>query len=1044
MIENITLKNLNSIILIQKKYRFLKKELEQINTTIYFYKDVLLSMINNLSYLNNINLYQEIEHYYISILNKLKKIKDLLDFFNTGIKIKILQKINLNTITQRLLKIRDLIIKYINHIAPDNIMHILRLLLNNNWINYFTKDEINKIVFISKFTKPICIWDIDAHKKEINIDIPFNENTKKTSLISKDLLETLFGIKKNDESPKNAIIISDHQSMPFFLKNMSEFVEASPKKKVIKRKNHFTKKECMIILNNENIKITKNNESISLFEDKYGACVYLLVGTKYIVIQCLFKDDLLNISHNTQFIKDKINEYNSYLKYNLLNLPLNFKKNYLKILGLRDLIVIKPEELYDDINKKYNDFKILLKKPLVTLINEFLLASKYRKIDILTLLLISDDDNIKIAYNLFDIFKIKDKKNIANDIYYSLHYTIRELLDNSKICMEKDDQDIAKIMESDIPYERRISMLNTDNEVKAKAYEKIKLIKNSFQGDGKAQNWLDNLLKIPFGIYKKNNILSFKEEFIKKINLLGHNTFSDNDIDMYIDNLKTKDNFNMMIKEWDNYKLEKKEYIFNIRNILDNAVYGHKDAKLQLERLFAQWTNGNMKGSVIGLQGPPGTGKTSLIKMGLSKCLFDENNKPRPFYFLGIGGSVNGSTLIGHSFTYVSATHGKIVDILISAQCMNPIIFIDELDKVSRTENGREIISVLTHLTDSTTNNEFEDRYFSGIKLDLSKALIVFSFNDPSVIDPILLDRITIIETNPLTIQDKIIIIKDYMLVEIIKDIGFNNNEIIMSDEIIKYLINTYTNEAGVRKIKEIIIDIIRDINLNRFHNTDFNIPYEITKEYIDSLFINKHKLKIKKHHSEPQVGLVNGLYATTTGLGGITVIQMNKIPSQKSLELTITGNAKEIMKESISCSLNNALRLITPELLENISIDANNKKCWSIHVHCPDTSTPKDGPSAGAAFTLCFYSLLTNKKIKNDIAMTGEIDLTFNITAIGGLESKLRGAKNAGITTVLYPFENQEDIDKLRRNNISYEDETFKIIPVHTIYDVFTYALVD
>ena len=166
MTENITLKNLNSIILIQKKYCFLKKELEQINTTIYFYKDVLLSMINNLSYLNNINLYQEVEHYYISILNKLKKIKDLLDFFNIGIKIKTLQKINLNTIKQKLLKIRNLIIKYINHIAPDNVMHILRLLLNNNWINYFTKEEINKIVFISKFTKPICIWDIDAHKKE--------------------------------------------------------------------------------------------------------------------------------------------------------------------------------------------------------------------------------------------------------------------------------------------------------------------------------------------------------------------------------------------------------------------------------------------------------------------------------------------------------------------------------------------------------------------------------------------------------------------------------------------------------------------------------------------------------------------------------------------------------------------------------------------------------------------------------------------------------------------------------------------------------------
>jgi ATP-dependent Lon protease len=248
----------------------------------------------------------------------------------------------------------------------------------------------------------------------------------------------------------------------------------------------------------------------------------------------------------------------------------------------------------------------------------------------------------------------------------------------------------------------------------------------------------------------------------------------------------------------------------NIESILNDCVYGHTQAKLQLERIFAQWINGKSNGAILGLQGPPGTGKTSLAKLGLAKCL---NNSS--FMFLPIGGSSNGSTLIGHDYTYVGSTWGRIVDILMVCGCMNPIIFIDEIDKVSKTDSGREIISILTHLTDSTQNDEFEDKFFSGIKLDLSKALIIFSFNDPDLIDPILRDRITIIVTNSLKIHEKITIVKDYMFNNILKEIGFAQDEIIIDDNIIKYIIETWTNEAGIRKAKELFIEIVRDINLN-------------------------------------------------------------------------------------------------------------------------------------------------------------------------------------------------------------------------------------
>ena len=285
-----------------------------------------------------------------------------------------------------------------------------------------------------------------------------------------------------------------------------------------------------------------------------------------------------------------------------------------------------------------------------------------------------------------------------------------------------------------------------------------------------------------------------------------------------------------------------------------------------------------------------------------------------------------------------------------TSKCMNPIIFIDEVDKISNTEYGKEIVSILTHLTDSTQNDNFEDKYFSGIPLDLSKALIVFSFNDLSLLDPILRDRITTIEVKSYTIEEKVKIIKEYMLPEIFKDVGFSDNELIFEDDIIEHLINTYTNEAGVRKIKEKLVEIVRDINLRIIHTNDFDIPYTITKEYIEELFENKPKMRVKKINKTAEIGLVNGLYATTTGVGGLTVIQAMKYPSDKMLELSLTGQQGDVMKESCEYAKRIAYTLLSEEEKQTILDDTNNKKCFGIHIHTPEAATKKDGPSAGAS----------------------------------------------------------------------------------------------
>ena len=256
-----------------------------------------------------------------------------------------------------------------------------------------------------------------------------------------------------------------------------------------------------------------------------------------------------------------------------------------------------------------------------------------------------------------------------------------------------------------------------------------------------------------------------------------------------------------------------------------------------------------------------------MARKGLARCLKDEDGTSRPFSFIALGGSSNGSTLSGHNYTYVGSTWGRIVDILMESKCMNPIIFIDELDKVSRTENGKEIIGILTHLIDPTQNESFQDKYFSGIDIDMSKVLFIFSYNDAALLDKILLDRIHRIKFDNLTLQDKLEISHNYILPELFKNVGFNDI-IEFNDEILEFVIENYTQEAGVRKLKELLFEIISEINLEILNGElDFEIPIKVTKDMItDKYFKEKYKKNPKKIHKKPQIGIMNGLWQMKHG----------------------------------------------------------------------------------------------------------------------------------------------------------------------------------
>jgi ATP-dependent Lon protease len=488
--------------------------------------------------------------------------------------------------------------------------------------------------------------------------------------------------------------------------------------------------------------------------------------------------------------------------------------------------------------------------------------------------------------------------------------------------------------------------------------------------------------------------------------------------------------------------------IHNVMESLHDSIYGHNDAKNQVMKIIGQWMNGEPTGYCFGFEGSPGIGKTSLAKRGLAQCLKNADGSPRPFAFIALGGSCNGSFLEGHGYTYMNSTWGKICDILMETQCMNPIIYIDELDKVSNTDQGREIIGILMHLIDSTQNDNFQDKYFNGIPLNMSNALFVFSYNDPDKIDRILLDRIHRIKFDHLSTADKLVIAQKYILPEICEKMGFVNS-VVMKEETIEYIIDQYTCESGVRKLKEIIFDIYGEINLEMLKTTESHgsnaeiepIVYEITKEIIAQKYLKKQKKIVKTTVVDhASVGIMNGLWANHLGNGGILPIEAAYFPSATFLDLKLTGLQGDVMKESMNVAKTLAWQLLDDTTKHALIQRFDETRSQGLHIHCPDGAISKDGPSAGGAITVALYSLFTEKQIDPLMAMTGEIDLRGKITAIGGLDNKLIGGIAAGVKTFLFPRANLDEYNAFLEkhgNNDIIRSSGIQYIPVDTISEV-------
>jgi endopeptidase La len=730
----------------------------------------------------------------------------------------------------------------------------------------------------------------------------------------------------------------------------------------------------------------------------------------YIKIEGIFKIDSLSTIVKTCQI-NYINLYDK--KKNILreienlnenNIDLDFIKRFIKFDYIGNIYCMKIEEYVDYIINSHNLHNQLIKNSFISIMKNFIsngnqLNNLY---NIIFLLLLGNNDNCDIASLLLGVTKEKkfNSPNIYNLILKRLPFFIQLKLKKANNNIKNEITKIKSLHLEDIDYKSQIiSNKNIPQQVKNITLEKIEEMKSQNNEFYKQKNFVDHILKFP---WTTNN------NFYENLN----------------------NNYNKRI-----------EFLENVQDNLNKFTYGHEETKNILLQTIANWiTNPNSSGRPIGLVGPPGVGKTLLAK-SISKAL------NIPFAEITLGGQNDGELLHGHGYTYSGSQPGIIIKKMVEMGNERCIIYFDELDKTaSKHGNTNEISSILIHLTDPNMNKSFQDRFFQGIDFPLDKVIMIFSYNDSEKIDPILLDRLFEIKVKPYNINEKIILVKNFVIPEIKKNIGIDNSWTHLDDKTIRFIIENYTSEAGIRSIKKKIEKIFLTLNLDLLLNK-INEDYILTEEEIIKI-LSKPLLDFTKINDQSHVGIINGLYATSLGDGGIIPIQIFNNFNGSEFELKYTGKQGDVMKESVMCSLTCALNYIKQNLvkygIDNFEKYLNDNFKCGFHIHTPSTSTPKDGPSAGCAFTSAFISRVLNKKIINTVGMTGEIELTGKVTKIGGLDFKLPGAKKAGVKKVFISKENSDDLTDIKNKDPTLIDDDFDVILVEYIGDFIDQILVD
>ncbi len=455
------------------------------------------------------------------------------------------------------------------------------------------------------------------------------------------------------------------------------------------------------------------------------------------------------------------------------------------------------------------------------------------------------------------------------------------------------------------------------------------------------------------------------------------------------------------------------------REILDRDHYGLRKVKERiLEFLAVRQLTGKGAGPILCLVGPPGTGKTSICR-SIAEAL------GKKYIRLSLGGVRDEAEIRGHRRTYVGAMPGRIAAGLKKAGVKNPLIVLDEIDKVSRDYKG-DTASALLEVLDSEQNSHFEDHYVE-LPLDLSEVLFVTTANDLAPIPGPLRDRMEIIEISSYTENEKQHIAAEHLIPKQIKANGLKKDQLTIADEALSLVISGYTREAGVRQLERRIGEICRKAARRVLENKEKKIT--VTKENLQD-FLGHEKYTVNPVNECDEVGIVRGL--AWTSVGGVTLeVEVNTMPGKGTFLLT--GQLGDVMKESAQAGIS-YLRAAAKE--HGIPEEFFQKN--DIHIHIPEGAVPKDGPSAGVTMATAMYSAATGKKVRADVAMTGEITLRGRVLPIGGLKEKLLAAKNAGIRKVLIPEKNRNDMEEIS----SEITDGLEIVYVSTMEEVLKEAL--
>ncbi|WNY98569.1 Lon protease (ATP-dependent protease La) [Sulfurospirillum sp. 'SP'] len=623
-------------------------------------------------------------------------------------------------------------------------------------------------------------------------------------------------------------------------------------------------------------------------------------------------------------------------------------------------------------------------------------------------LFIESDDETRLLQLIDYVIEEIESSRLKKEIKTKVHSQIEKV--NKEYFLKEQLKQIQKELGTDNQREEEIEEYRKKLEAKKEhmeedAYKEIKkqIDKLSRMHPDSAdanliQSYLDWVIEIPFGKAAKKDldVLEVKSQLDK-----------------------------------DHYSLEKPkeriEEFFAVRELLSKRGIADKSAN----------------GAILCFAGPPGVGKTSLAN-SIAKAL------KRKLVRIALGGLEDVNELRGHRRTYIGAMPGRIVQGIIEAGEMNPVVVLDEIDKVARSFRG-DPTAVLLEVLDPEQNNKFRD-YYLNFNIDLSKVIFIATANEVGSIPAPLRDRMEFIFVNSYTPQEKYEIAKKYLIPQELKKHGLKNSEINISKPTLQLIIANYTRESGVRNLRRRIADILRKVAKQLLMDPSIDkvtITHTNLKDYLP-----KTVFEIDEVDKENSVGIVNGLAWTSVG-GDVLKVEAIRIQGKGGIQ--ITGSLGDVMKESAKIALS-----VVKVLIDNKKIQVplfiiptsglDKEECakavepsdvyrrYDLHIHVPEGATPKDGPSAGITMATAIASILCDKKVKSDVAMTGELTLTGKVLPIGGLKEKLIAAYKAKIKTALIPKKNYEkDLDEIPDE----VKEKMKIIPVSRVEEVLEFALV-